>query len=277
MKKFANDLFKSILGHAELMMSGMRNAPDELIVLCMHSTPTDRLSDFDELCNKLLCYFKPIDPKNLNDYFAGRLNEGPYLLFTFDDGLKNNLGAAEILKQKGIFAYFFLVPAFLEAADGESYYRRHIRQIIDPNYDHEPEDFTPMNSHDIRGLLAAGHKIGSHTMTHLLRSTSTEEEIYWEVLGSKEWLQNTFSIEVDAFCSPINTSLSVNALAKKLIKENYLFHFTTYPGLNAEYRDQQLICRRNIETDWPFGKISFALGRWDLKRWQAGIAQHRSL
>lgn len=130
---------------------------------------------------------------------------------------------------------------------------------------------------EVKGLLAAGHRIGSHTMTHLLRSGMTADELYQEIAGSKKWLEHTFSTGVDAFCSPINTAISVDAASKKLISETYRFHFTTYPGLNAHYRDPQMICRRNIETDWSFGKVSFAIGRWDLKRWLGGIERHRSL
>jgi peptidoglycan/xylan/chitin deacetylase (PgdA/CDA1 family) len=277
MKKLLADTYKAVIGNAELMLTGLKNDPSELMVLCMHSTPKDRLHDFSNLCDRLMRHFKPIRASEIGDWFDGRLSDGPYLLFTFDDGLKNNLGAAEILNKRNITAYFFLVPAFMEASDGRLYYRTNIRKVIDPAYDHEPEDFLPMNVEDIKGLLSHGHKIGSHTMTHLLRSGMDHEQIRYEIAGSREWLQRTFSTDADAFCSPINTTMSVDQYAKEIIRKEYRFHFTTYPGLNAEFRDPQMICRRNIETDWSFGKISFAAGRWDLKRWRAGIEQFRSL
>jgi peptidoglycan/xylan/chitin deacetylase (PgdA/CDA1 family) len=277
MKKLLVDSYKSLIGHTEKLITGLNYSNDELIVLCMHSTPADRLLDFENVCNYLLKRFVPLQANQLGDWFSGELNNGPYVLFTFDDGLKNNLGAAEILNRKGITAYFFLVPAFIDADNGEAYYRRNIRQIIDASFDHEPEDFTPMQCEEVASLLVAGHKVGSHTMTHLLRSGMNEDELVREIVESKKWLSKQFNIEVDAFCSPINTSISVDASAKKLIAENYRYHFTTYPGLNARYKDPLLICRRNIEANWNFGKINFALGRWDLKRWRAGTEQHQAL
>lgn len=277
MKKLLTDSYKSLMGHAERLLTGMKYNQDELIVLCMHSTPADRLGDFENICNHLLKKFIPLQVNQLQQWFNGELKNGPYLLFTFDDGLKNNLGAAEILNRKRISAYFFLIPAFIEAEDGEAYYRKNIRRVIDPSFDHEPEDFTPMNCDEIKGLISAGHKVGSHTMTHLLRSGMKHPELIREIVESKQWLSNQLGTEIDSFCSPINTGISVNSEAKELIAANYRFHFTTYPGLNAAYRDPHMIFRRNIEANWDFGKISFAIGHWDLKRWQAGIAQHQSL
>ena len=274
MKNRIIDLIKSVLGNVEFARRGLKYSSDELIVLCMHSTPADQMNTFDELVDFLLQHFKPLLPTQLEDYHSQKMNDGPYVLFTFDDGLKNNLYVADLLSKRNIKAFFFLVPAFILSMEQKQYYRTNIRQVIDPNFDKHEEDFIAMSANDIQLLLDDGHAIGSHTMTHLLRSTSTDEEVKREVSESKKALQKLVGVEVQSFCSPINTSISVNSIAKKSIAEEYQYHFTTFPGLNGKKKNRQIIFRRNIEVNWPLGKIKFALGRSDLRRWDQSVAQY---
>ncbi len=274
MKKRIVDLIKSALGNVEFAIRGFNYSSDELIVLCMHSTPADQMLAFEKLIDFLLKHFKPMHPSQLENYYSGNLKDGPYVLFTFDDGLKNNLHVARLLAQRKIHAYFFLVPAFIQSQDQKAYYRTNIRQEIDFSFDKHNDDFISMSVSDVRHLLMAGHKVGSHTMTHLLRGESAKEEVAKEVSESKSVLQELIDTEVLAFCSPINTAMSVNEYAKHLIGKQYKYHFTTFPGLNGAKKNQQLIFRRNIEVNWSSGKIKFALGRCDLHRWDQHVARY---
>lgn len=274
MKKRIVDLIKSALGNVEFAFRGFNYSSDELIVLCMHSTPADQMHAFEKLIDFLLEHFKPMHPSQLENYYSGNLKDGPYVLFTFDDGLKNNLHAAHLLEQRNIHAYFFLVPAFMQSQNQNAYYRSYIRQVIDLSFDKHEDDFTAMSASDIRHLLEAEHRVGSHTMTHLLRGESTNEVVEKEVVESKTVLQKLIDSEVMAFCSPINTAMSINEYAKNLIGKQYKYHFTTFPGLNGEKKDQQIIFRRNIEVNWSYGKIKFALGRSDLRRWDQHVKRY---
>jgi peptidoglycan/xylan/chitin deacetylase (PgdA/CDA1 family) len=276
-KKKITDLYKSISGTLEYNIGHFRYPSDELIVLCMHSTPADQMNNFARLFDFLSKHFKPIGPQDLDRYYNGELKDGPYLLFTFDDGLMNNLHVANWLSKKKVGAYFFLVPDFLKSSDSISYYRKNIRQVIDSSFDKLPEDFSAMKSADIRGLLDMGHQIGSHTYTHLLRAGMSEKDQAFEIKESGKYLEAEFGRSINAFCSPINTLISVDGVGKKFINEKYQYHFTTFPGMNSKMKNPQLICRRNIEVNWTKGKISFALGQWDLPRWQSGIARHLAL
>lgn len=276
MKKKLIDLFKGFVGSLEYSFSRFSMPKDELIVLCMHSTPRDRIVKFEETLDFLLKHFKPLAPKDLPDYFSGRLQDGPYILFTFDDGLKNNLHVAKLFEGKGLRAFFFLVPNFVKTKHQQEYYRKNIRVDIDPTFDKLEEDFTAMNEDDVRRLLSAEHRIGSHTMSHLLQSGWSQTDIIREVTESQYELSKLFKDPVESFCSPVNTFFSVDGFTKREIAKSYKYHFTTFPGSNARLKDAQLIFRRNIEVNWPLSKIKFALGQWDLFRWSDQIQDYRN-
>jgi peptidoglycan/xylan/chitin deacetylase (PgdA/CDA1 family) len=277
MKQQIVQLFKSIAGSAEYNLRPWKYASNELIVLCMHSTPFDRREQMERLLDFILSHFRALDPKQLADYFDGKLTNGPYVLFTFDDGLKNNAHAAELLEKRDARAVFFVVPDFVDAADGVDYYRKNIRQVIDPLVDHEQDDFSPLSVNQLKALQAKGHCVESHTMSHLLRSKSSPSEIEREVSESKRWLQRNLMSEATMFCSPIQTNFSVNAFAKRRIDEDYLYHFTTFPGLNGELQNPRLIFRRNIEVHWSLGQVKYALGKADLARWKDEISRFQRL
>jgi hypothetical protein len=277
MKQAIIGLVKTIFGSLEYKLRSWNYASDELIVLCMHSTPMERREQFAALVDFVLTHFRPLHPNQLADYFDGKMNAGPYVLFTFDDGLKNNLMAADLLESRGAKAVFFVVPDFMDAIDKVRYYRENIRQNIDSSVDHEHEDFTPMDESDLKSLLNKGHYIESHTMSHLLRASSNSEEIEREVSQSKQWISQRLSWQSALFCSPIQTNFSVNVEAKKMIARQYKFHFTTFPGLHSEFRNSQLVFRRNIEVHWTMGQIKYALGKADLPRWKDEISRFQRL
>ncbi len=277
MKRQLIEFYKSFSGNLELLTGGFTYPKDELIVLCMHSTPADQMNRFKELVSFLLKHFKPLSPNDLPAYYRSELKNGPYILFSFDDGLKNNLHVASYLQSQNVFAFFFLVPDFIESNNPKEFYRKNIRQVIDPSFDKLEEDFIAMNAENIQQLLSAGHSIGSHTMSHLLRANSDDAMVVKEVKESGTHLQHLTGQKINSFCSPIDTLFSINAFAKKTIEENYTFHFTTFPGLNSTKKEPNIIFRRNIEVNWSYGKIKFALGQWDLRRWLHRIQDYRLL
>lgn len=279
MKQLLIKTMKTCLGTLEHMSTGLKYKPQELVVVCMHSTPADRLSDFEQLVKKLLRVFKPFSPDDVAQYFAHKdsFQSGPYILFTFDDGLKNNLHSAEVLKQLGVKALYFLVPDFIAASDGEQYYRTYIRPVVDVHIDHEKEDVTPMGLPDLQKLVDLGHSVGFHTKSHRLSGNMTTTEIATELRDVNGVLHQFESHTKHHFASPNNTSISVNSACKEEIAKQFVLHYTTFPGLNAKDGAAQLILRRNIEVHWSWGEVAFAIGQWDLGRWKDRLARYRQI
>ena len=272
-----NHILKSLLGNTEYLLTKLNLDKEELIVVNYHGTPKKFISNFRNQLNFFQKVFSIISPEQLNDFFEGKLNEvkKPKLLLTFDDGIKNNLLAAEVLKEFNIKAYFFVVPDFIDTVveKQRTYFITNIRPAINSNIDYEVEDFTSMSWIDLRKLQEEGHSIGSHTQTHkLVAKTSTLENSNVEIKDSRENIAKQLQISlhsISSFCSINNTLESISKKEIIVVKENYQYHFTTIPGPNYSNSNKFFIKRANIESHWLLGAVKYAVGKWDLKRWTA--------
>jgi len=269
-KKNAAYYAKSFIGSLEYFLLSTTWKPIDIIVLNLHSTPKKFEKNFRKIIRFLLKHYDFINPCDFYSPMEGNLvSSRPKILFTFDDGLKNNLYAAKVLEDIGIRAFFFVVPNFINESEngvGRKFYLKNIRPKVNPKFDTEPEDFNALSWHDLKKLHQNGHIIGSHSMSHLLSSKDDESKLYLELVQSKEEIENKLGISINTFCSPNNTSLSVSEKARKLISEHYAYHFTTFHGSNPRKGSNQAIKRINIEAFWGLGTVKFALGQIQKKR-----------
>jgi hypothetical protein len=271
---------KSFLGHVNKIIGGLNYSKDELIVVNYHGTPNKFIKNFESQVVFFKKHFEVINPFDLENYFRGTLKSNRCkLLFTFDDGLRNNLLAANILEQNGIRAFYFLVPEFIETnvQKQKAYYIKYIRPTINEYLDSLPEDFEAMNWEDIKQLISKGNRIGSHTYSHtLIAEISNETNSKNEIIQSKHYLEKRTGTNVNSFCSINNTLVSVGKKEKELIQENYMFHFTTLPGYNGEQKNPLFIKRRNIESFWLNGAVYFSVGKIDINRWAKKVEEYSS-
>lgn len=280
-----NHILKSLLGNTEYLLTNLKLDKGELIVVNYHGTPKKFISNFRNQLNFFQKVFSIISPEQLNDFYEGKLNElkQPKLLLTFDDGIKNNLLAAEVLKEFNIKAFFFVVPDFIDTVEEKqrTYFITNIRPSINSNIDNQVEDFTAMSWIDLRKLHEEGHSIGSHTQKHkLVAKTSTLENSKVEIKDSRENIVKQLQTSlhnIGGFCSINNTLESISKKEIQLIKENYQYHFTTIPGPNYFVSNKFFIKRANIESHWLLGAVKYAIGKWDLKRWKTSENSYSEL
>jgi peptidoglycan/xylan/chitin deacetylase (PgdA/CDA1 family) len=272
---------KAILGQMSILFDKFSYKSNELVVLNYHSTPKKFIHNFEHQLAIFQKHFDIINPSDLENYFNDKLvSKRPKLIYSFDDGLKNNLYAAQVLKKNNIQAFYFLVPDFIETKTSEQkqFYIKNIRPIINPLIDSEDEDFQALNWNEIIKLINEGNRIGSHTKSHtLISGKASYFEAQKEIVESKQDLERNTGFKISAFCSINNTLVSVGQLEKKLINENYKFHFTTLPGYNSINKSPYFIKRRNIECYWPDGAVYFALGKCDLARWVKKLELYEQL
>lgn len=257
---------KSLLGHAEKIF-GSHHAPNELLVICMHSTPFDRMNDFISLIRELDKSYKYLPANDMSTFFLGNYVDGPYYTLSFDDGLMNNYHTAMWLAENDKSATYFVIPDFIESPSQAEYYQSKIRPIINKEVDHEIEDITAMSWSDLRKLVDTGHVIGAHSASHTLNTTMSENDLHYEIIDAQKRIELQLGAKIITIASPNNTLTSVNSSCAKMIKENYKMHFTTVPGTFTSTSNPYIIYRRNFEVDWNKGAIYFALGKWDLWRW----------
>jgi peptidoglycan/xylan/chitin deacetylase (PgdA/CDA1 family) len=276
-------LLKHMLGCLERLLPGS-DGPDVLIVLNYHGTPRKFLHGLREQLNYYGDHFTFLAPSDLGPFYEGKLAAParPRLLLTFDDGLKNNLNAAEMLAAAGIHAFFFVIPEFVDTAESDqsTFYRRYVRQAINPAIDSEVADFIALSWKDIRSLRSEGHAIGSHSSTHTLLATDDFDKSRDEIEESRRRIAVGLEAPletVNAYCAPNDTLMSTGETQLRLVRENYRFFFTSLPGTNKPASDTMFIRRSNVEVFWLPGAVAYSIGRFDRLRWRKQIAAYSQM
>jgi peptidoglycan/xylan/chitin deacetylase (PgdA/CDA1 family) len=265
-------LIKSILGSIEqpfFNINGYLNKHD-LIVLNYHSTPLKFIDNFEKQIDFYRAHFSIISPNDLKNFYANKLeSKKPKLLITFDDGLSNNKYALQVLDKYNIKALLFVVPNFIEAAKQKEYYTTHIRSEINRLIDSQQEDFTALSWDELKVIVANGHLVGSHTMSHTLKANTTNTEILnREIITSKNMIESQLKINIENFCAPFNSLLSVGENEMKLIIKNYNYFHSTFPGSNCLNKNSYFIKRFNVECFWTIPNIIHTLGHIERLRWR---------
>lgn len=141
------------------------------------------------------------------------------VVITFDDGFRNVLeNAAGPLCNAGFRAIQFLVPNCLgkvnewDLRDGEV-----------------PEPL--MDKAQVQDWLAAGHEIGSHSMTHASLTRLSVRDIREEIITSKKKLEDIFGIPVPHFCYPYGNWN--DAIRDVVLEAGYQTACTTEFGVNT--------------------------------------------
>jgi len=158
-----------------------------------------------------------------------------HVAITFDDGFENTLDhALEPLRQNQFRAIQFIVAARMgqhniwDLPDGE---------VAAPL----------MDAAQLRDWLAAGHQIGSHSLTHPRLTQLSLDAAREEIHASKKLLEDTFGVPVGHFCYPNG---DWNPAIRDLVAEaGYVTACTTEFGVNKP-EDSPLSLKR-ITARYP--------------------------
>ncbi len=266
---------KAVLGTLTGWMPCMRPPRNDLVVVGYHGTEKRSLHNFEKQVRFLKDTFAVISPGQLSGFFENRLadSDKPFLLFSFDDGIKNNVYAAEILRTYDIRAFFFVVPEFINrpAEEQAAFFLKNIRPGNGPCACGS-EDAAALSWAELRQMAAAGHEIGSHSATHGMRmiSLDTASRLH-EIVESRRMVAEGLNVRpeaVRAFCGPVDSRLSVGRKEMALIRQHYSFFFSTLPGSNSVDRDPYFIRRVHLEDFWMLAAVRFALSNLERLRWK---------
>ncbi len=127
---------------------------------------------------------------------------GRRIVFTFDDGYRDNFEQAlPLLKKYGYTATFFVVTDMVGADN-----LLHFDTDKPARGLGSASAFAVMNWGEIEALQAAGMQIGSHTCTHTeLTSSLSDEAIATEIVRSRDQLESRLNRKADLFCYPRGT------------------------------------------------------------------------
>jgi peptidoglycan/xylan/chitin deacetylase (PgdA/CDA1 family) len=126
----------------------------------------------------------------VGDATASADNRARHIVITFDDGFeKVFLHALEPLEQNRFRAIQFLVAGL---TGGRNEWDLPVGEVSEKL----------MDAGQVREWLAAGHEIGSHTMTHPHLDKIPLSQAREEIFASKKSLEDAFGVSVDHFCYP---------------------------------------------------------------------------
>jgi len=148
----------------------------------------------------------------------------PLIELNFDDGTSDHLRVGELLFRKQLQAKFFIVTDW----------------IGQPGFLTRPQ---------LRALLAFGHTLGSHTVTHARLTTLTDAPLRAELERSKKLLEDLTGSPVTAFAAP------GGYLNHRVTQIAYDCGYNTVRSMNWGYNNSS-ISRRALKTVPIFSSIN---------------------
>ena len=202
------------------------------------------------------------------DEFEEKVNsrkplEKSYWLLTFDDGY---LSSANAIKKAfevfGIKSAFFVVPSWVGLSGEASR-----RFVIDQLKIAQPQEIECVQWQDVLELSEQGHRIGSHSLSHLrLAAIESEEILHREVVDSRKILEEKLTRQVKWFAFPFGDIHSINSAAMKLIHSSYQYCFSGVRGEIISGTSNYGFYRQSIDLGMDIDCIlGEALGAYDLR------------
>jgi peptidoglycan/xylan/chitin deacetylase (PgdA/CDA1 family) len=127
--------------------------------LYLHHTFKDELTGLCQLIENLMEHNFVISYSEAIEKIVSKNIDKPYIVFSTDDGFKNNFDAAEIFRQYGISACFFINPGIIGMREYEDL-KRYCKNVLEL----PPIEF--LNWDEINKMQQQGHEIGGHTWLH---------------------------------------------------------------------------------------------------------------
>jgi peptidoglycan/xylan/chitin deacetylase (PgdA/CDA1 family) len=224
---------------------------------CLHHVFRDEEKRLEDLLRELSRHHSFISYSDAVDKLLNGTIDGSYVSFSLDDGLKNNIRAAEIFSAYGASACFFVNPDVLEMSDIQSI-RRHCEDRL-----HFPlVEF--MDWKDVEQLLTMGHEIGSHTMGHI-NVAQTEAALFAEdCRATYEILQKKCGV-AKHFAYPYGRFSHFTDVARQIVFDSgFISCATAERGCHINHstalrQDQLCILRDHILPEWPVSHIMYFL------------------
>jgi peptidoglycan/xylan/chitin deacetylase (PgdA/CDA1 family) len=227
-------------------------------ILIFHHIPRAH----DTGLRRLLAYLSKepgiLSPAEAESRLAGRFQGSesarvPCLL-TFDDGFSSQRRvAAEILDPLGVKGVFFMCPGLMDAPlkrQAEVISRHIWEDAVAPG--ELPQDLALMSWDEAASLAAAGHTIGSHTLSHRRLAGLENGQRAREVSEARRVLEARLGIQVAWFSYPFGDVGSIDAPSLAAVAREHRFCASGIRGLNAAMTHPLGLLREEIKLDAPF-------------------------
>lgn len=217
---------------------GVRPRPGALRIATFHSVPREHLGRLRTLLERLRRRFVPASAGEIEGLAAGTWTPGrPCLAITFDDGFADGIEAAEIVREIGFRAIYFVVPSFVGRSMDEflAYNRR--RGVTAFDFSDPGGSRRGFSRADLRLLLSMGHTIGCHPMAHRNLAALDADGLAYDIDGAKAEIEDLVggAVEHFSFSHGHASHLSVEADAR--IRSLFRHVYAGVRGSNASPPD----------------------------------------
>jgi peptidoglycan/xylan/chitin deacetylase (PgdA/CDA1 family) len=223
-------------------------------ILTFHDVFEDQLKSFEKLVDYVMEHHGVLAPEDVEKIAGGSKalpdDSRVPCLITFDDGyVADAITAKKILNARGIKAAFFVCPSLMDIPR-----ERQNAVIFEQIYEKQaiPAHRMFMSWKDLESLLAAGHTVGSHTLSHQRLSRISNDERKKEIIDSADVLQNRLGANIRWFAYPFGNIGSIDAESYKIIRTRYEFCCTGLRGLNTPPLSPLALLRDPIDPASPF-------------------------
>ena len=115
-----------------------------------------------------------------------------------------------------------------------------------------------MDDAQVRDWLAAGHEIGSHTLTHPRLTRLPVSEAREEITASRKKLEDQFGVPIEHFCYPYGDWN--DAVRELVMAAGYKTACTTDPGVNTP--EDSLFALKRFTARYPSRNLKAFWSRW---------------
>lgn len=246
-----------------------------------HGTPRRHAASFGAQIDHLLARYDAVDPHRLGEALAAGPPRGRSLaVFTFDDGLRTHFDvAADELEQRGARGIFCVPAEFpsVRPADQPGWFRRRMRPT--PSAEHAADaEMCAMTWPQVRDLVARGHRICSHSLTHeVLTADTPARTLEAEIVESRKRLEDELGVAVDSFCWPSDRDPRA-ARAAEMVAETYSYALVGNTKPLRPGHDPLDVNRTRLEASWPLEAVDFQVsglidGVFVLRRLRSALAR----
>jgi hypothetical protein len=224
-----------------------------------HGTPPRFRDSLARQLDFLLARYQGRSAYELETILAHGPGQQCAALFSFDDGLANNLEvAAPLLEERGLRG-IFCVPADFPSIDAEAqprWFREHVRATL--NEEHLVDaDLRGLGWDELTELGRRGHRICSHTRSHCRIDAGTPISVLrHEIVDSRVMLETQLAgIAVDGFCWPVELDERATE-ADALVRQTYSYALCGDTRALFRAADAHRVHRTNLEASWPLEVVA---------------------
>jgi peptidoglycan/xylan/chitin deacetylase (PgdA/CDA1 family) len=225
--------------------------------LYFHHIFKDEAANFEKLVAYLSKQYTFISHSEAVERLASDTIDKPYIAWSSDDGIENNMLAAKILAKYGASCIFYINPASIGLTN-----REEITEFCKSRLEMPPVAF--LNWNQVALLQTQGHEIGNHTYRHSKVSDLTQNQFEEDFIKADD--------ELVRRCGRIKHFAYTYGRYEDFTKEafNFVYHkgyescATAVRGChingNGPLKKNTILLRRDqIIADWKLAHIEYFL------------------